>query len=209
MTVINTAARPADIAYEPLRPLPSEEDPPVQDVNYSSLINWNVSSDNFMNIQFNPDSTGEYGAAVTSHIEVTLSESLRDYTGAYVELQVNVGLGWGPKVSKPDLPGTVSVTLDVAQVLTDSLLLTSSSNRDSIYYQAVLRVVGVLTGYRKVKIAIGWHAEWVHGESQDLYGYINVFTTLTAVKAYVKQNVLPLEPSAARDQSEDPDWETL
>lgn len=198
---------PVDVSYQTIRPTATEEEIPLDAMTGLPDASYGGSADAFMNIIFSPLSSGEYGAAHTWSSVVTLGQDVSNYLGGYVELAFYVGIGWDNGVSRPD--GGITLTLDVSEVITDAIFMPRAVYFFGGLYEAVLRVVGVLTGRRNLKFTAQWHTTWVHGEAQDLSGTFTLSSTLTTVRAYIKQHLLPGEDSAARGQSGDPDWEIV
>lgn len=198
---------PVDVVYQTIRPTATEEEIPLSTVIGLPEGGYDAQAAVFMNIVYSPLSSGEYGAAFTLSADVTLGRDISSYVGGYVELAFYVGLGWDNGVSRPD--GGISLTIDVAEVITDAIFMPRAIYFADGLYEAVLRVIGVLTGRRNVRFTAQWGATWVHGESQDLAGTFTLSSTLTAVRAYIKQNLLPGDALAARSEDDHSEWEDL
>lgn len=208
MSTLAQAANPVHVVYQPVRPGPTEHEDVVSDMIYAATQDFRATISNSMSVVFSPESTGAYGAATSVHLDVMLPEEVSAFAGGIVELQVNMGWGWDSGVSLPHRDDIV-VTIDVAEALTDALLLSTSSSLREKYHQSVLRVMGILTGKRKFRIAIGWKATWVHGESQELSGNVSIWTSLMAIRSYILQHVLATEFVAARPPSVEADWDVI
>lgn len=199
---------PLIVEYERVRPHPEQQEQDIVNLVGGPIMVWGSSADSTMNIQFTPLSSGEYGAAHTLIIDATLGKEVASLTGGYINMVIGLGIGWGETVSKPD-PTAISFTVDVADVMSRAIVLASGFSYVDGVYNAVYRVCGIATGRRVFKASAFWRAVWVHGEAQDLDGVITLTSSATIVRSYLKQDVLPLEPSAASSQTDGSEWEIV